>query len=95
MRDGGPFSICPVLGLSVERDPEATRITTPSDFERLFPGTGARSTGGRATAGTPASFERPKRAHEAAGAVPGGGRRASGEPACRWAALSGLDGRRI
>jgi len=46
------------LGLSVERDPEATRITTPSDFERLFPGTGG-ALYGRASHGWNASFERP------------------------------------
>ncbi|MGP9820508.1 1-hydroxycarotenoid 3,4-desaturase CrtD [Salinarimonas sp. NSM] len=46
------------LGLSVERTREATRITTPSDFERLFPGTGG-ALYGRASHGWNASFERP------------------------------------
>ncbi|MGJ3263812.1 MAG: 1-hydroxycarotenoid 3,4-desaturase CrtD [Salinarimonas sp.] len=46
------------LGLSVERTPEGTRITTPSDFERLFPGTGG-ALYGRASHGWNASFERP------------------------------------
>ncbi|GGK46615.1 1-hydroxycarotenoid 3,4-desaturase CrtD [Salinarimonas ramus] len=46
------------LGLSVERRPEALRITTPSDFERMFPGTGG-ALYGRASHGWNASFERP------------------------------------
>lgn len=46
------------LGLSVERDPQAMRITTPNDFERLFPGTGG-ALYGRASHGWNASFERP------------------------------------
>lgn len=46
------------LGLSVERSPETTRVTTPNDFERLFPGTGG-ALYGRASHGWNASFERP------------------------------------
>lgn len=46
------------LGLTVDRTPETTRITTPSDFERLFPGTGG-ALYGRPSHGWSASFSRP------------------------------------
>jgi 1-hydroxycarotenoid 3,4-desaturase len=45
-------------GLSVRRRPESSVVTTPSDFARLFPGTGG-ALYGRASHGWTASFQRP------------------------------------
>lgn len=45
-------------GLRVERDPQAFRATTPTDFARLFPGTGG-ALYGTASHGWTASFRRP------------------------------------
>lgn len=45
-------------GLQVNRQPETTRVTTPQDFEVLFPGTGG-ALYGRATHGWRSSFQRP------------------------------------
>ncbi len=45
-------------GLTLEMDPSATVLTTPADFERLFPATGG-ALYGRATHGWTAPFARP------------------------------------
>lgn len=45
-------------GLSVRRRPESSVVTTPSDFDRLFPGMGG-ALYGRASHGWMASFQRP------------------------------------
>jgi len=45
-------------GLRVERNPQATQVTTPSDFERLFPATGG-ALYGPASHGWMSSFTRP------------------------------------
>ena len=45
-------------GLRVRRRPDSTVVTSPTDFERLFPGTGG-ALYGRASHGWMASFQRP------------------------------------
>jgi 1-hydroxycarotenoid 3,4-desaturase len=45
-------------GLQLQRRPEDTRVTTPADFERLFPATGG-ALYGQASRGWRASFTRP------------------------------------
>ena len=52
------FSLLERCGLHVERRPERMHITTPTEFERLFPATGG-SLYGRASHGWQASFSRP------------------------------------
>ena len=52
------FDLLARCGLDVMRSSENTTITTPEDFERLFPGTGG-ALYGRATHGWAASFRRP------------------------------------
>src|SRR4029077_1375231 len=45
-------------GLQVQRRPETTQVTTPTDFHRLFPATGG-ALYGRSSHGWTASFQRP------------------------------------
>ncbi len=52
------FGLLERCGLKLQRAPEATVVTTPTDFEHLFPGTGG-SLYGPATHGWSASFHRP------------------------------------
>ncbi len=52
------FSLLEACGLRVHRRPEASLITTPSDFNRLFPATGG-ALYGQASHGWKASFNRP------------------------------------
>jgi len=52
------FSLLERCGLQVERSPLACRITTPTDFNRLFPATGG-ALYGQASHGWKASFNRP------------------------------------
>jgi 1-hydroxycarotenoid 3,4-desaturase len=52
------FSLLKRCGLHLEYRPEAMRITTPTEFERLFPATGG-ALYGRASHGWKASFSRP------------------------------------
>lgn len=54
----GAFGRLARCGLHVARRPEATVVTTPADFERLYPGTGG-ALYGRASHGWRASFDRP------------------------------------
>ena len=52
------FSFLARCGLHVRRTPEASAVTTPRDFNRLFPGTGG-ALYGPAVHGSMASFRRP------------------------------------
>lgn len=52
------FSFLERCGLRIHRNPATTIITSPSDFHRLFPGTGG-ALYGRASHGWQASFRRP------------------------------------
>jgi 1-hydroxycarotenoid 3,4-desaturase len=52
------FSFLERCGLRIHRRPETTVITTPTEFHRLFPGTGG-ALYGRASHGWQASFQRP------------------------------------
>jgi 1-hydroxycarotenoid 3,4-desaturase len=60
------FSLLERCGLRIERQPEASRVTTPAGFEALFPATGG-ALYGRASHGWKASFSRPG----ARSAIPG------------------------
>jgi 1-hydroxycarotenoid 3,4-desaturase len=74
-------------GLQVRPDPSATRVTTPTDFDRLFPGTGG-ALYGQASHGWQASFTRPGSACRIPGLVLAGGSVHPG-PGVPMAALSG------
>ncbi len=52
------FGLLQSCGLVIDYDPSQARATTPSDFDRLFPGTGG-ALYGQATHGWNASFTRP------------------------------------
>lgn len=52
------FGLLQRCGLHVRRRPEATVVSTPADFERMFPGTGG-ALYGQASHGWRASFNRP------------------------------------
>ncbi len=52
------FTLLERSGLRIRRTPERTAVTTPADFNRLFPGSGG-SLYGRASHGWRASFQRP------------------------------------
>ena len=75
------------LGLLVERRPETTVMTTPADFERLFPGTGG-ALYGPATHGWRASFRRAGARSRVPGLYFAGGSTHPG-PGVPMAALSG------
>ena len=51
------FGLMERCGLRIRRAPEATRVTTPAEFERLFPATGG-ALYGQAAHGWAASFQR-------------------------------------
>jgi 1-hydroxycarotenoid 3,4-desaturase len=74
-------------GLTLRRRPEATVVTTPADFERLFPGSGGALYGG-ATHGWRTSFERPASRSRMRGLYFAGGSVHPG-PGVPMAALSG------
>jgi 1-hydroxycarotenoid 3,4-desaturase len=74
-------------GLTVERVPGGTIVTTPSDFERMFPATGG-ALYGRATHGWQASFRRPGARSRIPGLYLAGGSVHPG-PGLPMAALSG------
>lgn len=59
-------------GLHLKRSPESTRITTPQEFDRLFPATGG-ALYGRASHGWMASFQRPGSRTRIAGLYLAGG----------------------
>jgi 1-hydroxycarotenoid 3,4-desaturase len=52
------FGLLQRCGLTIETTPELTQVTTPSDFHRMFPGTGG-ALYGRSSHGWMASFQRP------------------------------------
>jgi len=74
-------------GLQIERHPALTRMTTPADFERLFPATGG-SLYGQASHGWRASFTRPGSRSRVPGLYLAGGSTHPG-PGVPMAALSG------
>jgi 1-hydroxycarotenoid 3,4-desaturase len=66
------FELLNRCGLSVKRRPEMSAITTPTDFNRLFPATGG-ALYGRASHGWTASFRRPGSATKIPGLYLAGG----------------------
>jgi 1-hydroxycarotenoid 3,4-desaturase len=74
-------------GLRVLRDPQATCVTTPSDFNRLFPATGG-ALYGPASHGWRSSFTRPGSRSRIPGLYLAGGSTHPG-PGVPMAALSG------
>ena len=56
--EASAFSLLERCGLRVQRSPANTRVTTPTDFNRLFPATGG-ALYGQASHGWKASFNRP------------------------------------
>ena len=81
------FGLLERCGLQVHRDPEHTRVMTPSAFERLFPATGG-ALYGRASHGWMASFSRPGARTKIPGLYLAGGSTHPG-PGVPMAALSG------
>lgn len=81
------FAILDRYGLKLDRRPERTRVTTPADFNRLFPGTGG-ALYGRANHGWRASFQRPGARTKIPGLYLTGGSTHPG-PGVPMAALSG------
>jgi 1-hydroxycarotenoid 3,4-desaturase len=74
-------------GLTIARSPQATRVTTPTDFNSLFPATGG-ALYGRSSHGWTASFQRPGAATKIPGLYLAGGSAHPG-PGVPMAALSG------
>lgn len=81
------FRLLERCGLRVRRRPETTRVTTPADFERLFPATGG-ALYGRAVHGWAAVFRRPHARSTISGVYLAGGSVHPG-PGVPMAALSG------
>ena len=81
------FDLFERCGLRVQRRPETTRLTTPADFERLFPATGG-ALYGQAVHGWAASFRRPHARSPIPGVYLAGGSVHPG-PGVPMAALSG------
>jgi 1-hydroxycarotenoid 3,4-desaturase len=81
------FTLLDRYGLNVERQRTSTVITTPAQFERLFPGTGG-GLYGQATHGWQASFRRPGARTNLPGLYLAGGSVHPG-PGVPMAALSG------
>jgi 1-hydroxycarotenoid 3,4-desaturase len=81
------FALLERCGLQVERQPAHQLVTTPADFERLFPGTGG-ALYGPASHGWRASFRRPGARSRIAGLYLAGGSTHPG-PGVPMAALSG------
>ncbi|MEJ2576641.1 MAG: phytoene desaturase family protein [Gammaproteobacteria bacterium] len=81
------FSVLKRCGLEVARDPERTVVTTPSDFERMFPATGG-ALYGQASHGWRASFDRPAASTRIPGLYLAGGGTHPG-PGVPMAAVSG------
>jgi 1-hydroxycarotenoid 3,4-desaturase len=81
------FGLMQRCGLAVERDPQRTVITTPAEFDALFPGSGG-ALYGRASHGWQASFQRPGVRTRVPGLYVAGGSVHPG-PGVPMAALSG------
>jgi 1-hydroxycarotenoid 3,4-desaturase len=81
------FSLLERYGLTLDRDRERTVITTPAQFERMYPGTGG-GLYGQATHGWRASFRRPGSRTRIGGLYLAGGSVHPG-PGIPMAALSG------
>jgi 1-hydroxycarotenoid 3,4-desaturase len=81
------FGVLERCGLAVERSALATRVTTPTDFNRLFPGTGG-ALYGRSSHGWAASFQRPGAHSAISGLYLAGGSTHPG-PGVPMAAMSG------
>ncbi|MGJ4968674.1 MULTISPECIES: 1-hydroxycarotenoid 3,4-desaturase CrtD [unclassified Bradyrhizobium] len=81
------FDLLQRCGLSIATTPELTRVTTPTDFNRMFPGTGG-ALYGRSSHGWMASFQRPGAPTKLPGLYVAGGSAHPG-PGVPMAALSG------
>ncbi len=81
------FRLMQNCGLQVQRDPQQSVLTTPQDFERLFPATGG-ALYGQASHGWMASFSRPGARSRLPGLYLAGGSTHPG-PGVPMAALSG------
>jgi 1-hydroxycarotenoid 3,4-desaturase len=81
------FNLLRRCGISVQRRPENSSVTTPNDFNRLFPGTGG-ALYGAASHGWRASFRRPRSRSRIPGLYLAGGSIHPG-PGVPMAALSG------
>ncbi|CCD90165.1 hydroxyneurosporene and rhodopin dehydrogenase [Bradyrhizobium sp. ORS 285] len=81
------FDLLQRCGLSIATTPELTRVTTPADFNRMFPGTGG-ALYGRSSHGWMASFQRPGALTRLPGLYVAGGSAHPG-PGVPMAALSG------
>ena len=81
------FRLLQNCGLQVQRDPQQSVLTTPQDFERLFPATGG-ALYGQASHGWMASFSRPGARSRLPGLYLAGGSTHPG-PGVPMAALSG------
>lgn len=85
--EASAFSLMERCGLRIRKRPEATVVTTPTGFDRLFPATGG-ALYGRASHGWKASFERPGIRTAIPGLYVAGGSAHPG-PGVPMAALSG------
>jgi len=81
------FGMLERCGLDIRTTPELTEVTTPADFNRMFPGTGG-ALYGRSSHGWMASFQRPGARTKLPGLYLAGGSAHPG-PGVPMAALSG------
>ena len=81
------FGVLERWGLQIQRQPDAMQVTTPADFNRMFPATGG-ALYGRSSHGWTASFQRPGVRTKIPGLYLAGGSTHPG-PGVPMAALSG------